>query len=108
MYSDLGNQSHVYKLTMKLEEIRQDEGSVTKYFNSLKCLWQYLDLFNDYEWKSPEDCNHYKKMVEDYHIFKFLIGLNVEFDEVRGRIIGRQPLPSIRDVFFEVRCEESH
>lgn len=28
--------------------------------------------------------------MEDNRIFKFLIGLNVEFDEVRDRIIGRQ------------------
>ena len=42
-------------------------------------------------------------MVESSRIFKFLAGLNVEFDEVRGRIIGRQPLPSIGEVFSEVR-----
>ncbi|XP_044478606.1 uncharacterized protein LOC123205654 isoform X2 [Mangifera indica] len=47
-------------------------------------------------------------MVVDNRIFKFLIGLNMEFDEVRGRIIGRQPLPSIGEVFSEVRREESH
>ena len=47
MYSDLGNQSQVYELTLKLGEIRQGEESVTKYFNSLKLLWQDLDLFND-------------------------------------------------------------
>lgn len=107
MYSDLGNQSQVYELTLKLEEIRQGEDTVTRYFNSLKRLWQDLDLFNDYEWKCTHDCNHYKKMVEDNRIFKFLIGLNMEFDEVRGRIIGRQPLPSIGEVFSEVRREES-
>ncbi|RVX14577.1 hypothetical protein CK203_012112 [Vitis vinifera] len=45
--------------------------------------------------------------MEDNRIFKFLAGLNVEFDEVRGRIIGRQPLPSIGEVFSEVRREES-
>ena len=95
MYSDLGNQSQVYELTLKLGEIRQGEDSVTKYFNSLKRLWQDLDMFNYYEWKSPEDCKHYKKTVEDNRIFKFLIGLNVEFDEVRGKIIGRNSLPSI-------------
>ena len=39
MYSDLGNQSQVYKLTLKLEEIRQGEKTVTKYFNTLKQLW---------------------------------------------------------------------
>eukprot|EP00261_Vitis_vinifera_P031451 XP_019072694.1 PREDICTED: uncharacterized protein LOC109121825 isoform X1 [Vitis vinifera] len=45
--------------------------------------------------------------MEDNRIFKFLAGLNVEFDEVRGRIIGRQSLPSIGEVFSEDRREES-
>ena len=107
MYSDLGNQSQVYELTLKLGEIRQSEYTVTKYFNSLKRLWQDLDLFNDYEWKSSENFKHFKKTVEDNRIFKFLIGLNVEFDEVKGMIIGRQSIPSIREVFSEVRREES-
>lgn len=30
------------------------------------------------------------KMVGCSRIYKFLSGLNVEFDEIRGRIIGRQ------------------
>ena len=107
MYSDLGNQSQIFELQLRLGEIRQGSDSVTKYFNVLKRLWQDLDLFNDYEWKNPDDCNHHKKVVENSRIFKFLAGLNVEFDEVRGRIIGRQPLPSIGDVFSEVRREES-
>ena len=46
--------------------------------------------------------------MEDNRIFKFLIGLNVEFDEVRGRMIGRQPLPSVGEVFSEESREESH
>ncbi|KAJ9689256.1 hypothetical protein PVL29_014767 [Vitis rotundifolia] len=46
-------------------------------------------------------------MVESSWIFKFLVGLNIEFDEVHGRIIGRQPLPSLGEVFSEVNREES-
>ena len=64
-------------------------------------------MFNDYEWKSSKDFDHYRKAVEDNRIFIFLIGLNVEYDEVRGRIIGRQQLPFIAEVFAEVRREES-
>ncbi|KAJ9683694.1 hypothetical protein PVL29_019319 [Vitis rotundifolia] len=45
--------------------------------------------------------------MEDNRIFKFLASLNVEFDEVRGKIIGRQLMPSIGEVFSEVRREES-
>ena len=99
MYYDLGNQSQIFELTLKLGEIRQEEDNITKYFNSLKQIWQDLDLFNTYEWKSVEDGRHHKKTMEDYRIFKFLASLNVEFDEVRGRIIGRQPLHSIGEVF---------
>ncbi|KAJ9699455.1 hypothetical protein PVL29_008173 [Vitis rotundifolia] len=46
-------------------------------------------------------------MVESSRIFKFFVGLNVEFDEVQGRIIDRQPLPSLGEVFSKVRREES-
>ena len=45
--------------------------------------------------------------MEDSRIYKFLAGLNVEFDEVLWRIIGRPPLPPIGEVFAEVRREES-
>ncbi|KAG6515200.1 hypothetical protein ZIOFF_025585 [Zingiber officinale] len=107
MYFDLGNQSQIFELTLKLGELRQGEEPVTKYFNSLKRIWQDLDLFDPYEWKNVEDGQYHKKTVEGSRIFKFLAGLNVEFDEVRGRIIGRRPLPSLGEVFSEVRREES-
>ncbi|KAI5391234.1 hypothetical protein KIW84_076180 [Lathyrus oleraceus] len=107
MYSDLENQSQIYELTLKLGEIRQGEDSVTKYFSCLKRIWQDLDLFNEYEWISPADSKHYKKMVDVSRVFKFLAGLNVDFDEVRGRILGRNLIPPIGEVFSEVRREES-
>ncbi|CAN1766567.1 Retrovirus-related Pol polyprotein from transposon TNT 1-94 [Linum perenne] len=91
-YSDMGNQSQVYDLT---------------YYNTLKQVWQDLEQFNDYVWKSNEDYLYYKKTVDTNRIFKFLVGLNAELDEVRGRIIGRDPLPPIAEVFNEVRREET-
>ena len=36
----------------------------------------------------------------------FLAGLNKELDEVRGRILGKKPLPSMQEVFSEIRREE--
>ncbi|KAG6492095.1 hypothetical protein ZIOFF_047045 [Zingiber officinale] len=96
-----------YMFDSKLGELRQGEEPVTKYFNSLKRIWQDLDLFDAYEWKNIEDGRYHKKTVEDSRIFKFLAGLNVEFDEVRGRIIGGRPLPSLGEVFSEVIREES-
>lgn len=45
--------------------------------------------------------------IVDNRIFTFLIRLNIEYDKGRGRIISRQPLPSIAEVFAELRREES-
>lgn len=44
-------------------------------------------------------------MIEKKRIYKFLIGLNKDLDEVRGRILGTKTLP--RKVFSEVHREES-
>ncbi|KAG6497104.1 hypothetical protein ZIOFF_044992 [Zingiber officinale] len=74
----------VFELTLKMGDIRQGDDSITKYFNSLKRLWQDLVLFSTYEWKFADDCNHHKKTMEDGCIYKFLVGLNVEFDEEEG------------------------
>jgi len=46
-------------------------------------------------------------MVEKDHIFYYLYGLNTNLDEVRGRILGSKPLPALREVFAEIKREES-
>ncbi|KAL5840222.1 hypothetical protein ACOSQ4_012830 [Xanthoceras sorbifolium] len=61
------------------------------YFTLLTRYWQQLDLFEIHEWR----------------VFKFLLGLNKELDEVRGRILGTKPLPTLRESFSEVQREES-
>ena len=72
---------------------------MTKYFNTLKSLWQDLDMFNDYEWKCPEYCNYYMKHVESTWIFNFLVGLNMDLNEVRGGIICRRTPSTLGEVF---------
>ncbi|RVW87753.1 Cyclin-dependent kinase D-2 [Vitis vinifera] len=79
MEEDISSNYMCYPIAQELWE----NDNVTKYFNSLKRIWQNLDLFNTYEWKSTEDGLHHKKTMEDNRIFKFLAGLNVEFDEVQ-------------------------
>lgn len=37
-----------------------------------------------------------------------MAGLNTDLDELRGQILGKDPLPSIREVFWEVKREESY
>lgn len=49
----------------------------------------------------------FKKHLEKERLYEFLASLNKELDEVRGRILGRRPLPSIGEAFAKVRHEVS-
>ncbi|KAE8732866.1 homogentisate phytyltransferase 1 [Hibiscus syriacus] len=106
-YSDLGNVGQWFELKTQLWRLKQGEKTVTQYYTDLKTLWQEVDMFSDYEWSCAKDRALFHKMVEKERVFEFLVGLNKELDEVRGRILGSEPLPSTREVFFEVRREES-
>ena len=107
IYSALDNQSRVLELNLKLGDIRQGEYTITQYFHKLTRVWQDLDLFDSYEWESTKDQAHYKKVVEDSCVQKFLTGLNDEFDEVRSRVTSKKPLPFTNEAFSEVHREES-
>jgi hypothetical protein len=64
-------------------------------------------MFEIHNWNCPEDTVLYKRITEQKRTFKFLLGLNKNLDEVRGRIMGTKPLPNLREAFSEVRREES-
>ncbi|KAK0596299.1 hypothetical protein LWI29_014460 [Acer saccharum] len=75
MYSDLGNQSQIYELQLKLGESKQGSDTVTKYFGRLKRLWQDLDMYGEYTWKDPVDGAHYQNVVDNTRTF-FLVLLS--------------------------------
>ncbi|XP_073025759.1 uncharacterized protein [Primulina eburnea] len=106
-YSSKDNTSELFAIECRLQDLRQGESSVTDFFNNLTRLWQQLDLFEVYEWECPADGDLFRGGVEQRRIFRFLSGLNPSLDDVRGRILGTKPLPSLRGVFSVVRHEES-
>ena len=60
-------------------------------------------FFYNISWECTEDGVKYSKMVEKERVFDFLHGLNSNLDEIRGRMLGTKPFPSIREAFVEVR-----
>ena len=45
--------------------------------------------------------------MKNERVFEFLAGLNRELDDVRSRVLSCWLLPSVREVFSEVKREES-
>ncbi|RVX10421.1 Retrovirus-related Pol polyprotein from transposon TNT 1-94 [Vitis vinifera] len=106
-YSNIDNTSAIFEIKSILQDLRQGDSTVIEYFNILTRYWQQLDIYEELVWKCPEDGLLYKKVIEKERIYKFLLGLNKNLDEVRGRVVSIKPLPSVREVFSEIRREES-
>ncbi|KAJ9556965.1 hypothetical protein OSB04_011579 [Centaurea solstitialis] len=75
MTLEIGEIFHLYSTAQEIWEAARD--------NVLK-HWQQLDLYEVHEWKCYADQATIQKMVEMRRIFKFLMGLNKDLDEVRG------------------------
>ena len=55
----------------------------------------------DHKWKCSVDALYYTKIVEQKRLYKFLIELNKNLDDVRGRILSKRSLLSLREAFEE-------
>ncbi|XP_052190532.1 uncharacterized protein LOC127800131 [Diospyros lotus] len=95
-------------------------GRTYLFYKIAKEIWDsvqdmYSDLENSFQCfeirsairTTRQDSTKYSKMIEKDRMFDFLHGLNYDLDEVRGRILGTKPLPSLREAFAEVRREEN-
>ncbi|KAJ1421803.1 Retrotransposon gag domain [Sesbania bispinosa] len=107
MTHETDNTSAIFEIKSLLHDLRQGDSSVTEYYHSLTRYWQQLDIYEDIDWKCIEDRKQYKTLVEKNRIYQFLLGLNKNLDEVKGRKLGTKPLLSICEAFAEVRKEES-
>ncbi|KAI5428171.1 hypothetical protein KIW84_033252 [Lathyrus oleraceus] len=47
------------------------------------------------------------KRQENDCVFMFLVGLNKDLDEVKGRVLGKVPLSTLHETFSEIRREEA-
>ena len=64
-------------------------------------------MFETTKWNCPTYAIKHKTIIKKKWTYKFLLRLNKNLDEVRGRILGTKPLPNIREVALEVCWEES-
>ena len=94
-YSNIDNTSAIFEIKSLLHDPRQGEKLVTEFFNTLSRYWRQLDTYEEIEWNCPEDKKKYRELVEKDIIYKFLLGLNRDLDEVCGRVLGTKPLPKL-------------
>lgn len=65
----------MFELKLKLKEIRHGSDEVTTYYNSLKIIWQELDMFYESDWGDVEEHKKFKTHLDKERLYDFLAGL---------------------------------
>ena len=72
----------------------------------LKNLWQKLYHYLCFETRCLEDATILKNFIENNQVHDFLVGLNVEFDQVKVQILNKK-LSTLNETISIIRVEES-
>ncbi|XP_027180646.1 uncharacterized protein LOC113779297 [Coffea eugenioides] len=106
-YSKAGDAALIYEIKTKISATKQGNLSVTQYANLLQNLWQELDQYRCVQMVCSEDAATLKSFIEKDRVYDFLAGLNVEFDQVRIQILGKERLSSLNETISLIRAEEN-
>ncbi|KAG6506581.1 hypothetical protein ZIOFF_031905 [Zingiber officinale] len=106
MYGRRHDMLRTYQISSQIFKLEQGSMSVTNYFATLKGLWDEFDYYRMENWSSTDDHQRYLKLLEKDRIIKFLDGLTVEFESLKGQILGLDPTPSLEQVYYKILSEE--
>lgn len=99
--------AQVYEIKVKTSGMKQGSETIIEYANLLQNLWQELHHYQCIENKCMEDVAILKNLIEKDRVYDFLARLNVEFDQVRVQILGREEVPFLNETVSLIRAEES-
>ena len=97
----------IHELKIKIALAKQGNTTVTEYANFLKGLWQETDHYKVIEMKNNDDVTTLKAFIEKSRTYNFLASLNVEYDQVRVQILGKDDFPSLNEVISIILAKES-
>ncbi|XP_028799427.1 uncharacterized protein LOC114754769 [Neltuma alba] len=106
-YSVTENTAALFQVKRQLHDLTKGDQTITQYYTALMKLWQQIDLYEVHEWPSTAAAMYYKKLVDQERCYKFLLGLDDSYEDVRARIMSLKPLPSLLEAFNTVKFEES-
>ncbi|KAG5233092.1 BRD4-interacting chromatin-remodeling complex-associated protein [Salix suchowensis] len=81
----------------KFSMTKQGNMMVIEYYYIMKSFWLELDYYQDFKMKCSDDAIILKNYIERERIFEFFAGLNMELDQVKIQILGKEFMPSLNE-----------
>jgi hypothetical protein len=107
MYSQKENKARDFELHTRAWNLRQGCLSATGYYNEISKIWQQIDFVMSCVAKCSECAEIVSKRENQIRAYKFLNGLNSEFDQIRQQLTQKEPSVTPMEAFMVVVHEES-
>ena len=94
-FYDRSDELQVFTLNQKAFTASQSGKSLSEYYGELTKVFCELDHQDKIVMKDPDDIAVYQKSIERLWVHIFLLGLDGDFEQVRGEILRKDPVPDL-------------
>ena len=84
---------------------KQNGRTLSVYYGELPEIFCELDHRDRVIMESENDVESYRKSVQRQRVHIFLVGLDGEFEQIRGEILRKDPIPELEACYALVRHE---
>ncbi|XP_039685419.1 uncharacterized protein [Medicago truncatula] len=104
-FYDGSDELQVFALNQRAFAARQNGRPLSEYYGELVEIFRELDHRDTVIMKDPDDSIAYKKSTDRLRVHIFLAGLDGTFEQVRGEILRRDPIPGLEECHGLIRRE---
>lgn len=102
-FYDGGDESYLYDLNKRSFTMKQNGLPVHTYYNQLRIIFQEIDHRSPISMQCAADLTTRQLEVDRLRVHIFLAGLDLEFDQVHGEILCKDPKLDLENTFADVR-----
>ncbi|KAF6153074.1 hypothetical protein GIB67_034796 [Kingdonia uniflora] len=118
IYSRRENNAMIFQLSNEIGIFKQGTQTLGMYYARLRSSWEELSHYDSFiEWPAsapsekvptpPTATEIYAKIVEKTRVFKFLTGLNPDFEYARVHLLDRTPFPTLEEAHTYCLSDQS-
>ncbi|XP_043697036.1 uncharacterized protein LOC122647788 [Telopea speciosissima] len=91
--------SWIYDLYEKFFSLKQEGKSLGKYYNSLKGMWEELNVYQPIS----TDAAMIKAQRSEFLVAKFLSGLDSDLQSVKSQLLTSEKIPSMNEAYCHIQ-----
>ncbi|XP_074370270.1 uncharacterized protein LOC141711595 [Apium graveolens] len=105
-FYDGADELQVFTLNQRAFSAKQNGRSLSIYYGELTEIFGELDHRDKVVMVNEKDIASYQKSLQRQRVHIFLAGLDDNFEQVRGEILRKDPIPDLEECYALVRHED--